>query len=560
MKSTWNLACDAIVETDQVIGQCHGTMRLLGVGSLEAIDVGPGKTENQRNMRLIFPESSNGGRAPPSVNCQHCIARRAVVFRESARPMTELLKNSGPSIGRRTVPGPVASLGGGDDGDFHKRPIDCCEMSERLTKETLVSNLQDARGRTIELVHGLDDDQLMGPRLDIVNPLLWEIGHLAWFHEHFVLRRIDKADPILPQTDKLYDSMKVHHDTRWDLDLPDLHETFQYMRAVEDAMIDRLKDGEANEEESYLYQLTTFHEDMHDEAFTYTRQTLSYPVPEFRAAKDQAAPDVGALPGDADVAGGEIELGSRADGPFIFDNEKFGHVVEIVPFQIARTPVTNAAFRDFVEDGGYSDKRYWSDAGWRWREEVKAVHPIYWRFGDDRSWWVRNFDTGIPLPPNHPVSHVSWFEADAWCRWAGRRLPSEAEWEAAAAYGPTGQLKSDMLKRRYAWGDSIDGCPANLDGRHLGVVDVGAYPTGDSAVGCRQMIGNVWEWTSSDFLPFPGFSIDPYEDYSKPWFGTRKVLRGGAWATRSRMVTNTYRNFFTPDRRDTIGGFRTCAI
>ena len=185
----------------------------------------------------------------------------------------------------------------------------------------------------------------MGPRLDIVNPLLWEIGHLAWFHEHFVLRRIDKADPILPQTDKLYNSMKVHHDTRWDLDLPDLHGTFKYMRAVEDAMIDRLKDGEANEEESYLYQLTTFHEDMHDEAFTFTRQTHSYPAPEFRAAKGQSAPDVGALPGDADVAGGQIELGSRADGPFIFDNEKFGHVVEIVPFQIARTPVTNAAFR-----------------------------------------------------------------------------------------------------------------------------------------------------------------------------------------------------------------------
>ena len=345
----------------------------------------------------------------------------------------------------------------------------------------------------------------MGPRLDIVNPLLWEIGHLAWFHEHFVLRRIDKADPILPQTDKLYDSMKVHHDTRWDLDLPDLHGTFQYMRAVEDAMIDRLKDGEANEEESYLYQLTTFHEDMHDEAFTFMRQTHSYPAPEFRAAKGQAAPDVGALPGDADVAGGQIELGSRADGPFIFDNEKFGHVVEIVPFQIARTPVTNAAFRDFVEDGGYSDKRYWSDAGWRWREEVKAVHPIYWRRGDDGSWWALNFDTGIPLPPNHPVSHVSWFEADAWCRWAGRRLPSEAEWEAAAAYGPTGQLESDMPKRRYAWGDSIDGCPANLDGRHLGVVDVGAYPAGDSAVGCRQMIGNVWGMDLERLFAFPRF-------------------------------------------------------
>ena len=433
-------------------------------------------------------------------------------------------------------------------------------MSERLTKETLVANLLDARGRTIELVHGLNDAQLLGPRLDIVNPLLWEIGHLAWFHEHFVLRRLDGSDPILPQTDKLYDSMKVHHNTRWDLNLPDLHGVFQYMRAVEGAMIERLKDGEASKDESYLYQLTTFHEDMHDEAFTYTRQTLSYPAPEFRIAKEHVSSDAGDLSGDVDVPGGEVELGSHAGGPFIFDNEKFGHVTEIAPFQIAKAAVTNAAFCDFVEDKGYTDRRYWSDAGWRWREKAQAVCPIYWRRGDHGCWWVRVFNKETLLPPHHPVNHVNWFEAEAWCRWANRRLPSEVEWEAAAAYGPAVKLESDMPKRRYPWGTSIDGCPANLDGRHIGVVDVAAYPGGDSGFGCRQMIGNVWEWTSSDFLPFPGFSIDPYEDYSAPWFGTRKVLRGGAWATRSRMISNTYRNFFTPDRRDTICGFRTCAI
>ena len=160
------------------------------------------------------------------------------------------------------------------------------------------------------------------------------------------------------------------------------------------------------------------------------------------------------------------------------------------------------------------------------------------------------------MPSHHPVSHVNWYEANAWCNWAGRRLPSEAEWETASAYDA-----GWVAKRRYPWGDdALEECPANLDGRYIGTVDVGAFPDGDSAFGCRQMLGNIWEWTSSDFLPFPGFSVDPYEDYSKPWFGTRKVLRGGAWATRSRMVTNTYRNFFTPERRDTINGFRTCAI
>lgn len=435
-------------------------------------------------------------------------------------------------------------------------------MSEILTKDTLTAILMDARARTIELVHGLSEEQLMGPRLDIVNPLLWEIGHLAWFHEYFVLRRIDGRDPILPQTDKLYDSMKVHHDTRWDLDLPDLHGTFQYMRAVEDAMIERLKDGPASEEESYLYQLTIFHEDMHDEAFTYTRQTLGYPVPEFREARNVSELSGGPYPGDVEIPGGVIELGSKPNGAFIFDNEKFAHEVSVEPFRIAKAPVTNEEYLSFVEDGGYREERLWGAEGWAWREAAGADCPVYWRLDEAGRWSCRYFDNDIPLQPYHPVSHVNWHEANAWCRWAGRRLPTEAEWEAAAAYGPeAGTLSASGEKARYPWGDKhIAPVPANLDGRHTGLVDVGAYAEGDSAFGCRQMLGNVWEWTSSDFLPFPGFSVDPYDDYSKPWFGTRKVLRGGAWATRSRMISNTYRNFFTPDRRDTICGFRTCAI
>ena len=430
-------------------------------------------------------------------------------------------------------------------------------MSGNLTKDTLIANLRDARERTIELVHGLDDEQLMGPRLDIVNPLLWEIGHLAWFHEFFILRRIDGREPILARTDKLYNSMEVHHDTRWDLDLPDLHGTFQYMRAVEDALIERLDDMESIPgEDSYLYQLTTFHEDMHDEAFTYTRQTLGYPEPKFRTSKGQSKLDAGALLADVEVPGGTIELGSRASGMFIFDNEKYAHEIEVRPFCIGKAPVTNAEFLAFVEDGGYEDERFWDALGRAWRHGEGARHPIYWRRGEDGGWWVKRFDGEVPLPPHHPVSHVSWHEANAWCSWAGRRLPSEAEWETAAAYDDAFDKK-----RRLPWGDeAVCGTEANLDGRYLGTVDVAAFPEGESAFGCRQMLGNVWEWTSSDFAPFPGFSVDPYEDYSKPWFGMRKVLRGGAWATRSRLISNTYRNFFTPDRRDTINGFRTCAI
>ena len=198
-------------------------------------------------------------------------------------------------------------------------------------------------------------------------------------------------------------------------------------------MIERLGDGEASEDETYLYQLTTFHEDMHDEAFTYTRQTLGYPAPEFRVARDQSAPTMGAHPGDAEVAGGTITLGSRQDGVFIFDNEKWAHEVAVEPFQIAKAPVTNSEFLAFVDDGGYRDKRFWDSKGWEWRELENAECPVYWRRGEDGGCWTRAFDTDVPLPPNQPVSHVNWHEATAWCRWAGRRLPSEIEWETAAS-------------------------------------------------------------------------------------------------------------------------------
>jgi iron(II)-dependent oxidoreductase len=177
-------------------------------------------------------------------------------------------------------------------------------------------------------------------------------------------------------------------------------------------------------------------------------------------------------------------------------------------------------------------------------------------------WLRRDFNEWVLLEPHRPVLHVNWYEADAYCRWARRRLPEEAEWEAAASAEPDPSARriSDR-KRRFPWGDSTPTAErASLDWAGLGCVDVGTYPDSDSAFGCRQMIGNVWEWTSTAFQPYPGFEADPYEEYSQPWFGTRKVLRGGCWATRARLIRNTWRNFYTPDRRDVWAGFRTCRI
>jgi gamma-glutamyl hercynylcysteine S-oxide synthase len=434
-------------------------------------------------------------------------------------------------------------------------------MTVPVTAARLADMLRDSRDRTLELVAGLSPEQLLGPRLDIVNPLLWEIGHLAWFHEHFALRRLDGGDTLLPEADHLYNSAVVPHDTRWDLPLPSLDRTLEYMRAVQDALVSRLDRPLASEEESFLYQLTTFHEDMHDEAFTYTRQTLGYPEPKFRGSRLPADAEAGAWPGDVEVPGGRFVLGSSPAAPFVFDNEKWAHPVTVGPFRIACAPVTNAEFAAFVAAGGYRHQKFWDEPGWRWRESVGAEHPIYWIGDDTGRWAVRRFDREEELRPHQPVIHVNWHEASAWCRWAGRRLPTEVEWEVAAAAEPTGDGGLGKRKRTYPWGEVAPTARhANLDAVALGCVDVAACAEGDSPWGCRQMIGNVWEWTKSTFEPYPGFSPDVYEEYSEPWFGTRNVLRGGAWATRSRMINNNYRNFFPPDRRDVLAGFRTVAL
>jgi iron(II)-dependent oxidoreductase len=432
-----------------------------------------------------------------------------------------------------------------------------------MTAAQLSEWVRDARERTFELVADLTRDQLLGPRLPIVNPLLWEIGHMAWFQEKWVLRHAGGQRPIREDGDALYDSAAIPHATRWDLPLPSREETLSYMRRVRDRVLDRLRQRQPDEAEVYFFLLSVFHEDMHTEAFTYTRQTLGYAPPRLSAVPGGVPGGGGGpLPGDTNVPGGTFLLGATPDEPFVFDNEKWAHSVDAKPFAMARAPVTQAEFALFVGDGGYRREELWSEEGRRWRETVGAEHPVYWRRGSDGAWLRRHFDTWVPLEPDRPVIHVSWYEAEAYCRWAGRRLPTEVEWEVAAAAEPDpGGGGLSPRKRRFPWGeDPPHSERANLDWRAMGCLDVGSLPSGDSAFGCRQMIGNVWEWTSSDFLPYPGFATDPYKEYSAPWFGTRKVLRGGSWATRSRLLRNTWRNFFTPDRRDVLAGFRTCAL
>jgi iron(II)-dependent oxidoreductase len=427
---------------------------------------------------------------------------------------------------------------------------------EQFDSTEQAAQLRASRARLRALTADIQGEQLFGPRLPIVNPFIWELGHVAWFQERWCLRqRADGSlsDPVLAAADALYDSSAVAHDLRWDLPLPRLAQTLAYQDRVLDLVQERLQRRADDASLAYFVQLAAFHEDMHAEAFHYMRQTLAYAAPQLPprdAAGAGGAP--GGKGGDASIPGGPFLLGANRAQGFVFDNEKWEHAVELRPYRIARHALSNAQYLEFVEERGYLRRELWSEAGWRWRQHRGALAPAYWR-KQDGQWQQRRFDAWLPLPLNEPVIHVNWHEAQAYCRYAGRRLPSEAEWERAASDRAT------PAKGVYPWGDGApDAERANLEGSAPAATE--AFAAGASVHGCRQLIGNVWEWTDSSFEPYPGFVADPYKEYSQPWFGTHKVLRGGSFSTPARLIRNTWRNFYLPERNDIFAGFRTCAI
>lgn len=386
-------------------------------------------------------------------------------------------------------------------------------MARRMTVGELDAALDDARSRLLALSSTLPDAV---PCLSIINPPRWEIGHVAWFAERWCLRRRPDGGIAPPRfmdaVDRWYDSSRIEHDLRWSLDLPGPAATRAYLdgvlEAVHGALLEHARHGETGDEALYFFQLALYHEDMHCEALHYTLQTLAAPAPR-GPAPGRSPPPLGAG-GELRFSGGTVELGARPRGGFVFDNEKWAHAVELQAFGIDRRPVTNKEFAAFVEDGGYARETPWSADGAQWLRESGLAAPRYWRRGSG-GWERRVFDAWLPLAPDEPVLHVSAHEAEAWCRWAGRRLPTEAEWECAAkTFGPAFN----------PW-------------------------------------GHVWQWTASAFAPYPGFAADPYEDYSRPWFHSHRAVRGGSFATPERLLDPVFRNFYQPQRGDIFVGFRS---
>jgi iron(II)-dependent oxidoreductase len=426
-----------------------------------------------------------------------------------------------------------------------------------MNRESLLTEIDRTDRRMITLLRELSDEQLEVPYGTGINPPVWELGHTAFFYEFFLLRRLYRVDAIMPGFDAVWDSFEIPHRERWEPGVvPPKEATLSYYRRVMDESRDRLAAGnQLSEEELYLGEYVLAHQCMHLESLIWCRQTLGYPAPPWSRefAPKESAAGFESSP-DAEIPGGTYSIGmpSKQTGsqlvPFSFDNERPGFDLALAPFSISRTLVSQREFLEFVEDSGYENRDLWSVGGSYWIRKNPRNHPVYWE-KQDGQWTVRRFDRIAPLSTDAPVIHVSFWEAEAYARWAGRRLPTEFEWEAAAR---------TFEARPYPWGDGLAPCPADLDANHLATAPVSAYPEGSTPHGCLQMIGTAWEWTTSQYLPYDGFCADMYAYMSTLQFGTHKTTRGGSFATSSSLIRNTYRQAQHPDRCDTFTGFRTC--
>jgi iron(II)-dependent oxidoreductase len=397
-----------------------------------------------------------------------------------------------------------------------------------------------------------------------MSPLVWDLAHVGNYEDQWLIRALG-GDGLGLAYDDLYDAFRHPRRERPSLPLLSPTQARAYNAEVRARVLDLLgkadlDDGPPLGRGGFVYGMVIQHEHQHDETMLATLPLMpegAYP-PDLADTPPPTAlrPPQPATGGDVLVPAGPFVMGTDHE-PWAYDNERPSHVCDLPAYRIDVHPVTNRQFLAFMADGGYERPELWTVEGWAWRKEADLRHPQFWSGdGDDPAGWTRlRFGRREALPADEPVQHVCWYEADAYARWAGGRLPTEAEWEKAASWSPT-----EGRKRRFPWGD--DGptpATANLGGRLRRPTPTGSYPGGASAYGCQQLIGDVWEWTSSDFGAHPGFAAFPYREYSEVFFGPEyKVLRGGSWATDRTAIRTTFRNWDYPIRRQIFAGFR-CA-
>ncbi|MFF9868931.1 MULTISPECIES: ergothioneine biosynthesis protein EgtB [unclassified Streptomyces] len=415
--------------------------------------------------------------------------------------------------------------------------------------------LTTARARTALLTDCVDDTELTAQHSPLMSPLVWDLAHISNQEEQWLWRAVAGREALRPEIDSLYDAFEHPRATRPALPLLAPSEARAYASDVRDRVLDVLDraplEGRPLVDAAFAFGMVAQHEQQHDETMLITHQLRRGPAA-LDAPEPPPAGDTTGLPAEVRVPGGPFTMGTSAE-PWALDNERPAHERVVPEFFIDTVPVTNGAYMAFIADGGYRDERWWEPEGWAQIRSHGIGAPLFWR-REAGQWLRRRFGVVEPVPEDEPVLHVSWYEADAYARWAGRRLPTEEEWEKAARHDPV-----SGRSRRYPWGDE-DPTPAhaNLGQRHLRPAAAGSYPSGRSPLGVRQLIGDVWEWTSSDFLPYPGFVAFPYREYSEVFFGpAHKVLRGGSFAVDPVACRGTFRNWDLPVRRQIFSGFRT---
>jgi gamma-glutamyl hercynylcysteine S-oxide synthase len=423
----------------------------------------------------------------------------------------------------------------------------------------IADRLEAVRARTLLLIEGVSEDALNRVHDPLMSPIAWDLGHIATFEDLWLVQNAFGRRPLRADLGAVYDPFSAPRNERGGLPYLRVEDALRYMGTVRERTLDLLHAADVGGDappllaDGFVYEMVLRHEQQHTETILQTLQIMT--------SERHAPPAARPLPkGDANasemalVPAGPFEMGAPPHG-FAYDNERPRHACDVGAFLIDRLPVTNGDMLRFVDDGGYSRPELWSTEGWAWREREAVELPRYWTTtGGEYS--VRSFGDVHPVDAALPVCHVSWYEADAYARWAGKRLPTEAEWEKAAAWVPGTGKSCAVPWGTGPWSERV----ANLDQLSFGCAPAAAYAGGDSPCGVRQALGNVWEWTASGFDGYPGFRAFPYQEYSEEFFGgPYRVLRGGSWATQPDAVSTTFRNWDHPDRRQIFAGFRCAA-